>query len=194
MRRAIGTLGVIVFFVSATLLVVSIVAPGVSAMGAFRVLPRVGVEMPAYRAYAAGSDAVMGRIAAGYALEGIFQVTTVASTALAAVAGAAWLAVLASRPALVARPRIARLAIVAVIVVVAVASSSLWEEPQLTEALDRYRAHARDGARQLADDAYGDFDRLHRRAELQRQCQAIAALLAISLAAVALAAPRTEPA
>jgi len=186
-RSSIG--GAVLFFVAAALVCVSIAAPGVAAIGAFRSLPTLGLELPAYRAYAAGDSAVMGRVAAGFVLEDLFRVTTWTSTLLAVIAGAAWIGMAISAGDAVRRWP-SRIALVALLVLIGAAGLANLEEPSFSSALAEYRAHAREGRRAEADDAKARFDEMHRRAEAQRQAQFGAALLAIASGAAAIAPAR----
>lgn len=191
MKRATTISGAVLFFVAASLLCVSIAAPGAAAMAAFRALPRLGIDLPEYRAYAGGDGAVMGRVAAGFVLEDLFRITTWTSAALSAAAGVAWIAAMFAGAAAL-RPWPARVALVAMIVAIGSAGLSQFEEPALTESLARYRELARSGDRGRADDARAAFDRLHRSAERQRQVQLGATLAAIGAAAASLAATRRD--
>lgn len=183
--------GVPLFLIASTLLCVSIAAPGAAAIGAFRALPPLGIELAPFHAFAHGDTEVMGRIAAGFALEELFRWTTWSSTALAVVAGASWSAVMFARWVAL-RPWSARLALVALIVTIGAAAMSQFAEPALSDALHAYRSAARDGIRGPADEAKARFDSLHRRAESERQVQLIAALVAIAAGGAALVAPSRE--
>ncbi|MCA9286862.1 MAG: hypothetical protein KDA22_16680 [Phycisphaerales bacterium] len=73
-----------------TLWTAALVAAGVAAMGAFSTLPRIGIQMPAFRNYVETNKGNMttesGRIAAGMMMEPVFTATDFAQIALAAIA------------------------------------------------------------------------------------------------------------
>lgn len=188
-----AVIGAVVFFLSASLLLVSIVGPGLAALGAFRTLPRIGLDLPAYRAFSNGDPTVAGRLAAGYAVEELFRATTGASAVLAVVGALAWGGVILGGAAVAIRPWTARAALAAMIAVIAVAAIAQQDEPRLTEALERYRERARSDSRQTAEEARGVFDALHRRAERLRQIQAIGTLMAIALASGSLVGAAAAP-
>ncbi len=190
--RTIGVVATIVFFIGATLLCLSIAAPGAAAIAAFRTLPALGLQLPDFRAYAGGAQVTMGRIAAGFALEDLFRVTTLTTTVLSVVVGAAWGAVVLATPR-ASRRWHGRAALGCMIVLIGVAAFSQSGESALTATLHDYRTLARLGDRPRAEASKAEFDALHRRAETERKLQLGAALAAIALAAWSLAPGGRSP-
>lgn len=168
----------------------SIAAPGVAAIGAFRTLPRLGLELPEYAAYADEKTEVMGRIAAGQVMHPIFGATAISTTVLAFVLLLAWIAVQASGVTSWRRVS-ARMANVAIVLLCSLSVGSLLCAGGLDHSLDQYLAHARAGERAQAEAAREVFDGDHRTAERLAQVQLVVVLVAIGFAATAIV-PRRE--
>src|SRR5690606_27508887 len=87
--RAMAILIDTIHWLALTLWTAALAAAGVAAVGAFSMLPRIGLQMPAFRTYleAQGDNvsAGSGRIAAGMMMEPIFSATDFAQIALAAI-------------------------------------------------------------------------------------------------------------
>lgn len=192
-RRAtgVGRIAAASFFVLAALLIASIAAPGVAAIGAFRTLPTLGVELPAYAAYAEGRTEVMGRIAAGQTMNPIFAAAAKATMALAVLALLAWIGTQVGGATSVRRTS-TRLANVALVLLCSLSVGSLIRIGDLERSLGAYLQLAREGDRTAAERQRERFDGDHRVAERLNQGQLVAGLAALGLAAWSLVPPR-EP-
>jgi len=183
--RLLGRLGAMLFCVLMCLLVTSIAAPGVAAIGLFRTLPTLGVELPAYATYAEGDHAIMGRIAAGQALQPIFATAMVTTVVLAFTALLAWIAAQVGAATSFRRPS-ARVTNALLVLLCSLSLASVLSRGNLERTLDASLTSAREGNRAQADIHREQFDGLHRTAERLSQAQLAAALAAMLAGAAAL--------
>lgn len=184
MPSSLGRAATIAFFMLASLVIASIAAPGVAAIGAFRTLPTLDLQLPAFAEYAQHDTAIMGRIAAGQTMHPIFSTAMLATTGLAFATLLAWIGVQAGGAVSHRRPS-ARLANGAIVLLCSLAIGSVMQRGALEHTLGQYLTEAKAGDRVRAEAARAQFDGYHRSAERLNQAQLLVAMAAIALAATA---------
>ncbi|MBX3355062.1 MAG: hypothetical protein KF724_05120 [Phycisphaeraceae bacterium] len=181
----VGSAAIALFFVVMALITVSIAAPGVAAIGAFRTLPKLGLSLPDYTAYAGSESAVMGRIAAGMVMQPVFQMSMQATLLLSFGALVAWI-LSQIGGAVTPRRGITRMTNVAIVLLCSLSLGALFQADALRSELGAYLEQARAGDKVEAEARREVFDRRHRAAERLNGVQFATALAAVAMAGLSL--------
>jgi len=170
----------LVFWLSASLWLAFALVGGVAAMAIFPAARELPLGLEGYEGFIATNPEQARLMIAGHLVERVFQLSDGARLVLAAVTALALLGQLALAPRAGGFPRL-RLAAAAV-AAGALLIGALWVQPEFSERDRAYRAAARAGDVEQANERKGEVDAAHATASRAASTEvgAILALIALS--------------